>query len=95
MFIGNLVKLKSNIARINIKDKEFIKNVIKKHWIWLVTGMDDEDLDYAIQPMYLDTESRHMILLGGELLVLHDEIEKVELNRNELFMVLNNQMCNC
>ena len=93
MFIGDLVKLKSNTTRNN-KDKEFVENGIKEGWIWLVTGMDNEDLDYIIQPLYLDTECSSTTQLGSELLVLYDEIEKVEVNREALFRLLNNQSCN-
>lgn len=94
MFIGDLVRLKSNVIRNN-KDKEFVESGIKEGWIWLVTGMDNEDLDYIIQPLYLDTECANTTQLGAELLVLYDEIEKVEINREELFRLLNNQSCNC
>ena len=89
MFIGDLVKLKSNIVR-NGQDKEFIENGIKDGWIWLIVSMDDEDLDYIIKSLYICEES-NMIQLGGELLVTYDEIEKVELNRQELFKLLNKQ----
>lgn len=94
MFIGDLVKLKSDTTRNN-KDKEFVKNGIKEGWVWLIIGMDDEDLDYIIQPLHLDTECSNMTQLGGELLVLYDEIEKVEISRKELFRLLNDQSCNC
>lgn len=93
MFIGNLVKLKEDVIRNN-KDKEFVKNGIKEGWIWLVTGMDNEDLDFIIQPLHLGDED-YFIQLGGQLLVFDEEIEKVEINKNELFKILNCQRCNC
>lgn len=93
MFIGDLVKLKSDTKRNN-KDREFVKNGIKEGWIWLVTGMDNEGLDFVIQPLHLGEED-YFIQLGGSLLVLYDEIEKVEINRDELFKILNYQRCNC
>lgn len=89
MFIGDLVKLKEDIVRNN-KDKDFVKNGIKEGWIWLVTAIDDEDLDYIIQPLYLHEEGGRMTQIGGELLVLYDEVEKVELDREELFKLLRN-----
>ena len=48
----------------------------KEDWIWLVTGIDDEDLDYIIRPIYLYSECSNMTQLGAELLVLHDEVEE-------------------
>jgi hypothetical protein len=93
MFIGNLVKLKDDAKR-NDKYKEFVENAINENWIFLITNMDDEDLDYIIQPLYLDEECSKMIQLGAELLVLYDEIEKVEMNRKELFKFLHKLACN-
>lgn len=93
MFIGDLVKLKSDTVR-NGKDKKFVENAKREKWIWLITGMDDEDLDYSIQPLYLEEES-YFVGLGAKLLVLYDEIETVQLSRNELFKILNSQRCNC
>lgn len=92
MFIGNLVKLKEDVIRNN-KDKVFVENGIKEGWIWLVTGMDNEDLNYTIQPLHLGDED-YFIQLGGQLLVFDDEIEKVEIGRDELFKILNYQRCN-
>ena len=91
MFIGNLVKLKEELIRTDNKDVEFSRMAIEEGWIWLVTGMDDEDLDYTIKPLYLDDES-NITQLGGELLVLHDEIEAVNFTREELFMELRRQI---
>lgn len=93
MFIGNLVKLKEDVVRNN-KDKEFVENGIKEGWIWLITAMDDEDLDFVIQPLYLDGENTSATQLGKDLLVLYDEIEKIEITREELFRILRNQSCN-
>ena len=92
MVIGDLVKLKSDTMRNN-KDKEFVKNGIKEGWIWLVTGMDNEDLDFVIQPLHLGEED-YFVQIGGQLLVLDDEIEKVEISKDELFKILNYQRCN-
>jgi hypothetical protein len=90
MFIGNLVKLKSDVVRNNDK-KEFVENAIKEEWLWIITAMDNEELDYIIQPLYLHSEcGGRMTQLGGELLVLYDEIENVELSKDELFKALRN-----
>ena len=91
MFIGNLVKLKEEFIRTSSDDMEFGRMAVEEGWIWLVTGMDDEDLDYIIQPIYLE-ESNFTTQLGGELLVLHDEIEAVNFTREELFMELRRQI---
>jgi hypothetical protein len=56
--------------------------------------MDNEDLDFVIQPLHLGDED-YFIQLGGQLLVLDDEIEKIEIGRDELFKILNCQRCNC
>lgn len=89
-FIGDVVKLKSNVTKQNISEQQFINTAIKEKWLWLITGMDNEDLDYIIQPMYLDLDSNHLIELGSTLLVLNDEIETVKINREDLFIYLNN-----
>lgn len=91
MFIGDLVKLKDSIKR-NGKDQVFIENSIKEDWIWLITGIDNEGLDYIVQPIYL-TDEWNITQLGGELLVLCDEIEKIDINRYELFEILSQQQC--
>jgi len=93
MFIGNLVKLKSTTTR-DKKDKQFIENGIKEGWIWIITGMDNEYLDYLIQPLHLGEEN-YFIELGSRLLVLYDEIEKIEISKEELFEILNEQRCTC
>lgn len=86
MFIGSLVKLKTDVSRVGSKEEmDFIENAKKENWVWLVTGIDDEDLDYIIRPIYLYSECSNMTQLGAELLVLHDEIEKIEMSREELF----------
>ena len=91
MFIGSLVKLKSNIQRYgNVQD--FVETAIKEDWIWLITGIDDEDIDYIIQPVYLD-DDYNITQLGKELMVLNDEIEEVNLYREELFNILRKQKC--
>lgn len=87
MFIGNLVKLKKDYTNKN--HENFVTNAKKEGWIFLVTNIDDEDLDYVIRPIYLD--EGNMTCLGKELLVLSDDIEKVELNREELFDILRKQ----
>lgn len=88
MFIGDLIKLKNGVTRNN-KDKEFVENAIKENWIWLITSMDNEDLDYVIRPLYLCDDDK-MTQLGGDLLVLYEEIEKIDVNREELFKMLRN-----
>ena len=86
MFIGDLVKLKPDVIRVeSYETMKFIENAKKEDWIWLVTGIDDEDLDYIIRPIYLYSECSNITQLGAELLVLHDEIEKIEMSREELF----------
>lgn len=94
MFIGNLVKLKNDTKRNGTPNKEFVENAIKEDWIWLITGMDNEDLDYVIQPLYLEDET-YFIELGARLMVLYDEIEVVEIDEANLFKILNGQRCNC
>lgn len=91
MFIGDIVKLKTDITRNN-NDKTFVQNGIKEGWLWLITGIDDEGLDYTIQPLYLDGEYANTTQLGAELLVFDDEIEKVEINRDDLFNLLRSQI---
>lgn len=93
MFIGDLVKLKDNLVK-NGENKEFAEDGIKEEWIWLVTGMDNEDLDYVIQPLYLDGED-YFIDLGGTLMILYGEVEVIKLNRKELFAILKKQRCTC
>jgi hypothetical protein len=91
-----LVKLKSDTTRGSDRDKPFVQNGIKESWIWLITSIDEENLDYTIQPLYLDSEcGGNMTQLGGELQVLYDEIETVELDRDGLFDILKRQECNC
>lgn len=92
MFIGDIVKLKPNLIRSKEEDVKFIENAYKEKWLWLVTGIDDEDLDYIIQPMYLEDESK-IIQLGANLMVLYDEIETVKITRKELFKKLNEIRC--
>lgn len=90
MFLGDLVKLKQDTVRTSSKTtSNFVENAKKEDWIWLVTSIDDEDLDYIIRPIYLYSECSNMTQLGEELMVLHDEIEKVEISREELFYKLS------
>jgi hypothetical protein len=91
MFIGDIVKLRPDVIRYG-KAKDFVQNGIKEGWLWLITSIDDEDLDYTIQPLYLDSDNQNMTQLGAELLVLCDEIEKVELSREKLFEILRSQI---
>ena len=84
MFIGDLVKLKPDVIRVeSYKTMKFIENAKKEDWIWLVTGIDDEDLDYIIRPIYLYSECSNITQLSG--VSIHDEIEKTEMSREELF----------
>lgn len=92
MFIGNLVKLKDDTIR-NEEYNHFVKNAIEKGFIFLITSMDNEDLDYIIQLLYLDDKCDNMIQLGGELLVTYDEIEVVEIEKETLFKHLNKIAC--
>lgn len=95
MFIGDLVKLKSNVIRTDDR-KVFVENGVKEDWIWLITSVDNEDLDCVIQPIYLDLECcGNMTQLGGELQILYDEIETVNVDKDELFDILKRQECNC
>lgn len=90
MFLGDLVKLKQDTVRTSSKTKaDFVENAKRDDWIWLVTSIDDEDLDYIIRPIYLYSECSNMTQLGEELMVLHDEIKKVEISREELFNKLS------
>lgn len=95
LFIGSLVKLKDGIEVSNSRTQEFINNSIKEDWIWLVTSIDDEGIDCVIQPLCLDEECSHMTCLGGDLTVLYDEIEVIDIDRENLFNKLRGQYCNC
>jgi hypothetical protein len=89
MFIGNLVKLKSDVQRRNDEYlSAFVKSAIEQDWIWLIAGMDDENLDYIINPLYIEEES-NLIQMGMYLMVTEDELEIVDINRKDLFTKLN------
>lgn len=92
MFIGDLVKLSGDITRDNKEDTDFINNAIKEGWIWLVTSMDNEDVNYEIRPLYLEPDVPQIIQLGKELLILSDEVEIIRMSRKELFSILQQQV---
>lgn len=88
-FIGDIVKLNPSIERSNQMTQHWINTALKENWLWLIVGMNEEELDYVIKPMYLDSEGTDLIELGGDLLVLYDEIVKVDIsNTEELFLKL-------
>lgn len=55
--------------------------------------MDEEELNFTIKPIYLEPED-HIMELGASLLILNDEIEKLDIDTKELFSRLYNQMNN-